>query len=69
MLLLVLLCWSYLLKNTKVETGLKSLEQLMLEAGELGLGHAWWNLSQSCFLFVADLLPVVDEVVVLESRG
>lgn len=51
MLLLAWLLWSYLLKNAKVETGLKSLEQLMLEAGELELDHAWRNLSRSCFFF------------------
>lgn len=65
----LMLLWSYLLKNVKVETGLKSLEQLVLEAGELELDHAWRNLSLSCFFFVADPLSVVDEVTVLESRG
>lgn len=52
MLLLTLLLWSWLLKNTKVETGLKSREQLVLEAGELDLDCAWWNLSQSCCFLV-----------------
>lgn len=39
MLLLVLLLWSYSLKNADVETGLKSHEELVLEAGELKLDH------------------------------
>lgn len=39
MLFWVLLLWNYLLKNADVETGLKSQDQLVLEAGELELDH------------------------------